>query len=294
MKKRIYAPATIANFGPGFDVFGMAIEEPGDEVIVKESDSFEIEVEGYDVPRDENNVAVISAKALFKMVGEEGGVKIRLKKGVRPKSGLGSSGASSVAGALAAARVLGVDNDELIIMAALEGEKAASGSPHGDNVIPSYYGGFNILESLNPLRVHRVDVELNVVVVLPEVEVPTKEARRIVPEKVPLKDAIKNLAMASSLVLALKEGDIETVGRLLDDNLALPYRKKLMPWFDEVRKAGLEAGAYGVTVSGSGPSLFAIGENLKDIGKAMKEKFEELGIRAEFWITKTGRGAKWY
>ncbi|ASJ17087.1 homoserine kinase [Thermococcus chitonophagus] len=291
---KVYAPATIANFGPGFDVFGMAIEKPGDEVVVKECDNFRIEVIGHKVPADGSNVAVVAAKALFKLLGEEGGVYMKLKKGIRPKSGLGSSGASSLAGAVAAAKVLGVEDDELIIRAALEGERAASGSPHGDNVIPSYYGGFTIIESISPLRVHRIDVELKVAVVLPEVEVPTSEARKVLPEKVPLKDAVKNLAMASSLVLALREEDIETIGRLLDDRLALPYRKKLMPWFDKVREAALNAGAYGVTVSGSGPAMFAVGENLREVAKAMGEAFEEMGIRAEYWVTKTGRGAKWF
>ncbi|AFK22586.1 homoserine kinase [Pyrococcus sp. ST04] len=291
---KVYAPATIANFGPGFDVFGMAIERPGDEIIAKESDDFSIEVIGYSVPADDNNVALVAAKALFKLAGVEGGVRIKLKKGIRPRSGLGSSGASSLGGAVVAARILGIEDDALIIKAALEGEKKASGSPHGDNVIPSYYGGFTIIESLDPLRVHGIDISIKVAMVLPEVEVPTSEARKVLPKKIPIRDAVRNIAMASSLVLALKEGDLETVGRLLDDHIALPYRKALMPWFERVREAALNAGAYGVTVSGSGPAMFAVGENPREIAKAMGEAFEELGIKSEYWVTKTGRGAKWF
>ncbi|AAL81178.1 homoserine kinase [Pyrococcus furiosus DSM 3638] len=290
---KVYAPATIANFGPGFDVFGLAIETPRDTVIAKESDDFRIEVEGYKVPENDENVALVAAKALFKLVGEEGGIYLKLKKGIRPKSGLGSSGASSIAGAVAAARILGVEDDEIIIRAALEGERKASGSPHGDNVVPSYYGNFTIVESLNPLRVHNIEVDFKVVVILPSVEVPTSEARKVLPKKVPLKDAVKNIALASSLVLALKEGNLEEVGRLLEDHLALPYRLSLVPWFPKVKEAAKEAGAYGVMISGSGPAVFALGENLKEIGKAMKEAFESFGIEAEYWVTKVGRGAKW-
>jgi len=292
LRIKVRAPATIANFGPGFDVFGMAIDKPFDEVVVEEFNEFEIISSGYPVPNGEDNIALFSAKTLFKMLNIEGGLRIKLKKGIRPKSGLGSSGASAVAGALGAAKLLGVSNDELILKAAMKGEEKASGEPHPDNVVPSYYGGFTVIESKSPLRVHFVDAKLRGVVVLPEVEIPTAKARKILPSMVPLKDAVKNIAMASSLILALKEGDLETIGRLLDDNLALPYRKKLMPWFDEIRRVALETGAYGITVSGSGPALFAIGENLKDIGKTIVEKFEELGIKAEYWVTKTGRGAK--
>ncbi len=150
---RIRVPATIANFGPGFDVFGVGIGgEPYDELKFVESDEWEIEVEGYDVPTDGRNVAVVAARALATLVGEELYLRMKLRKEIRPRSGLGSSGgASSLAGALAAARVLGIEDDGLIIKAALAGEEAASGSAHGgDNVVPAYYGDFTIIESLNP------------------------------------------------------------------------------------------------------------------------------------------------
>jgi len=124
------------------------------------------------------------------------------------------------------------------------------------------------------------------------VEVSTKRAREVLPKYVPLSDAVRNLALASSLVLALENGDIEEVGKLLDDYLAIPYRKPIIPWFDRVRKAALESGAYGLSISGSGPAVFALGENLDEVGKAIVEAFEEEGINAEYFISKVGGGAE--
>jgi len=290
---KVLAPATIANFGPGFDVFGLCLAKPVDVIVFKESDEVTLEVEGFDVPSDpEKNVASISALALLKMLNVEMGFNMKLKKGIRPKSGLGSSGASAIGGALAVANALGVRDKNLIIKAALEGEKAASGSAHGDNVVPALFGGFTILKSLHYLEVFKLDVDFELVVVLPEVEVSTRKARSVLPRDIPLGDAVKNLALASALISALKEGDLETVGRLLDDYLVIPYRKPLIPWFDKVRKAALESGAYGVSLSGSGPAMFALGEDLRNIGKSMVEAFESEGIRAEYFITKVGGGAK--
>jgi len=290
---RVSVPATIANFGPGFDVFGLCLEKPRDFIRVKLSDEIEVKVKGYKVPEEpDKNVASVSALFLLREVGVESGFKMKIKKGIRPKSGLGSSGASALGGALAVARLLDIEDKEIILRAALEGERVASGSSHGDNVVPALFGGFVILKSLFPLEVFKIDAKLKLAVVLPEVEVSTKRAREVLPKYVPLSDAVRNLALASSLVLALENGDIEEVGKLLDDYLAIPYRKPIIPWFDRVRKAALESGAYGLSISGSGPAVFALGENLDEVGKAIVEAFEEEGINAEYFISKVGGGAE--
>lgn len=290
---KVSAPATIANFGPGFDVFGLCLEKPRDFIRVKLSDEIEVKVKGYRVPEEPHkNVASVSALSLLRQAGVESGFKMKIKKGIRPKSGLGSSGASALGGALAIARLLDIEDKEIILRAALEGERVASGSSHGDNVVPALFGGFVILKSLFPLEVFKIDAKLKLAVVLPEVEVSTKRAREVLPKYVPLSDAVRNLALASSLVLALENGDIEEVGKLLDDYLAIPYRKPIIPWFDRVRKAALESGAYGLSISGSGPAVFALGENLDEIGKAIVGAFEEEGINAEYFISKVGGGAE--
>ncbi len=288
----VVAPATVANFGPGFDVFGLCLSRPFDVIEAEISDEPEVEVEGHDVPSDPGrNVAFVSAKTLFKMVGFNRSIKMRIRKGIRPKGGMGSSGASALGGALAAAHLLGVKDEGLTIAAALEGERLASGNPHGDNVIPCLLGGFTVIRSVNPLEVARLDVSFKLVLVTPEVEVSTKEAREILPREVPMRSAVENVALASSLVLALVKGDLKAAGLLLDDNLAIPYRKRLMPWFDEIRKAALESGAYGLSISGSGPTVFALGEDLDEIGRAVVEKFNEMGIKARHIVTEVGRGA---
>ncbi|GAB6102630.1 homoserine kinase [Thermococcus atlanticus] len=292
---KVLTQATVANFGPGFDVFGLCLNEPFDVIRIRESSSLTLRVHGFrlKIPEDPlRNVASIAALRLARMAGAEVKFEMSIHKGIRPKSGLGSSGASALGGALAMAKLLGIEDRQRIIKAALEGEKAASGSAHGDNVVPSLFGGFTITKSLSPLEVFRLDVDFRLVVVLPEIEISTKRARKVLPEYVPLKDAVRNVALASALISALKDGDIETAGRLLDDHLAIPYRKSLMPWFDRVRNAALESGAYGVSISGSGPAMFALGEGLEGIGKAMKEAFEDAGIRADYRVVKVGGGAK--
>ncbi|NJE61747.1 homoserine kinase [Thermococcus sp. 21S7] len=290
---RLRVHATIANFGPGFDVFGVGIGEPYDELTFRESDEWEVRVKGFDVPSDGRNVALVSAKALASLLGEEVALRMELRKGIRPGGGLGSSGASSLAGALAVAKVLGVEDEDLILRAAMEGERYASGSAHGDNVVPAYYGDFTVIESTGPLRVWRIPVNFDIVVVLPLLEIPTREARAVLPERIPLGCAVRALSLASSLVLALKERDLPAVGRLLDDPIALPYRRKLMPWYDGVRKAALEAGAYGLSVSGSGPAVFALGDNPEEIGMAVAETLAEMGVDSEVYVTKAGIGAVW-
>ncbi len=290
---KVWAPATIANFGPGFDVFGTSLNALGDVVELRESDELRVEVTGATVPlQPEKNVASVAAMSLAKMWGEEFSFHMRIEKGIRPGSGLGSSGASSLAGALAMARFLGVEDDELILKAALEGEKIASGSAHGDNVVPAYYGGFVIVNSLEPLDIVKMGVSLKLVVILPEVSISTEKARKLLPEKIPLRHAVKNISLASSLILSLLEGDTQDAARYLEDYLAFPYRQILYPWFHRIRKAAMDAGAYNIFISGSGPALFALGEDLREIGEAVKEEFESMGIESEYYVTRTGGRAK--
>jgi len=293
---RVSVPATIANFGPGFDVFGACLKTPADIIEAEWSDKIDLEVYGYNVPKNPyKNVASVAALALLNFLGIKRGFKMKIIKGIHPSRGLGSSGASALGGALAAARLLGIKDKELIIRAAIEGEKVASGSAHGDNIIPALFGGFTILNSLDPLDVVKIDPpELKILIVIPSVLVSTKRARKVLPTYVPLKDAVKNLALASCLIAALKENDLKRIGQYLDDYLAIPYRKSLIPWFDRVRKVAINSGAYGVSLSGSGPTIFAIGEeeDLEQIGKVIVEAFNGEGIHAEFFIGEIGSGVK--
>jgi len=290
---RVKVPATIANFGPGYDVFGAAITALHDIVEIELSDIPEVIVEGYKVPQEPlKNVAYVAARALLQQYGMDDEIRMRIRKGIRPGSGLGSSGASSLGGAFAAAKLLGTEEGEKIIKAALEGERVASGTRHGDNVVPAYYGGFTIVNSTEPLDVVRMDMKLSLVVILPLLEINTGEARKQVPREIPVEHASRNIALASSLIVALISGDLAAAGRYLEDYIAFPYRRPLYPWFQDAKNAALDADAYNLMISGSGPAMFAIGENLCDVGRAVVEQLKSRGIDAEYYVTEIGGGAE--
>ena len=293
MSVKVWIPATIANFGAGFDVFGAAIEGLGDMIEIEPSDETIILVDGYEVPQDpEKNVAAVAARAFMRLVGEEQEFRMHIYKGIRPGSGLGSSGASSLGGAFAMARLLGIEDDAKIIKAATEGEKVASGMPHGDNVVPAYYGGFIILNSLEPLDVIKLPLDFELVIILPHVQIKTEYARKILPEAIPIGNAVLNVSNAASFIANIKEGNLRDACRYMEDYIAFPYRRILMPWFVAAKNAALEAGAYNLSVSGSGPALFAIGENLSDVGRAVKEVLEDMNIESEFFVTRLGGGVR--
>ncbi|MHC1605600.1 MAG: homoserine kinase [Candidatus Methanofastidiosia archaeon] len=299
MKKtyaKIKSPATVANFGPGFDVFGVALEAPCDiiEVEICEDES-SIEVINYDLPTEiDKNVASFAAKFLFEKRGIVTNFKMTVEKGIRPASGMGSSGASSVGGAFAAAALLGKVNDQDIIFAAVEGERLSSGNPHGDNVVPSYFGGFTSIVSLYPLNVVRIYPEgLNIVVVLPDVNVSTKDARGVLPGKVPIEDAVANVSKASYLIYSLMKKEYQNLGTALNDRLSVPYRKKLVPGYEEAEKAALDSGAIGFSISGSGPAVFAIvDENANEVADAIGEVFFNRGIKCDYFTSKVGKGSQ--
>ncbi len=290
---KLFVPATIANFGPGFDVFGTSVNEIGDVIELQERDEIVVKVEGYKVPIEpERNAASVAAMAVMELAKEYTGFRMIVKKGIRPGGGLGSSGASALGGALAMAKLLGIEDDELIIKAALKGEFIASGEPHGDNIVPAYYGGFTILNSLEPLDVVRIDYSTKVAIILPEVVVNTRRAREILPRRIPRENAVKNIALASSLLFFLLRGDLRRASRYLEDRIAFPYRRVFYPWFDRIRRAVMDAGAYGIFISGSGPALFILGEDLEHVAKVAQEEFASMQIRSDFFVSQTGGRAK--
>ncbi len=292
---KVSVPATIANVGPGFDVFGLCLKEPMDVIEMGWNEEMMVKVEGYSVPHDpRENAASGAALFLLDLLGIEKSFKMKVKKGIEPSKGLGSSGASALGGALATANLLGITNKKLVIKAAVEGERIASGTAHGDNVVPALFGGFTILRSVDPLDVVKIPSPLlKILIVTPSVSIDTMEARKLLPAHVPLKDVVKNLALASSLVDALRNNDLQRIGQSLEDYLAIPYRKPLIPWFEKVRAAAIASGAYGISLSGSGSTLFAVGreEDLEDMGHAITETLKEEGIGSRFFIGQIGNGA---
>ncbi|MDE1821794.1 MAG: homoserine kinase [Euryarchaeota archaeon] len=299
---RVRAPLSIANVGPGFDHFGLCLEGPADVLELRTSRASGLEVYGDAVvPRDlRRNVATVAAQEVYRQSGLRFRVEARLFKGYHGGSGIGSSGASAVAGALAAAALLGLDPREgptldLVVHAALCGERVASGSAHLDNVAASLFGGFVLVEGLDPPIVHRLPTPdgARIIVALPTLRVSTSKARALLPATVPHQDAVANVARASALVHGLLTGDLEQVGRNLSDRLAEPYREPLVPGLASAKQAALEAGAWGVALAGSGPAVFALGppDRTEAVGAALREGFGRAGVPCHTFTSQVGEGA---
>jgi homoserine kinase len=299
---RVRIPATSANLGAGFDVFGLALDCLCDEVAMELTDGEGIEIEsieGYDLPLDPSrNCAAIAASAVFRLKSYSMGARMWIKKGIRPKSGLGSSAASSVGGALAASVLLGGLDEEDLIRCAGEGEKASSMSAHLDNVAPALFGGFTIVRSYDPIEVIRLETpeNLGIVVVLPDAEASTLEARAVLPESAPVKSVVRNVGNASAFAAGVARKDIKLMGRAMDDAIFEKAREPLVPWLTNVRKAALNAGARGLALSGSGPSVIAVFDRTESDGEAVKravvEAFAERGMNSTGFVCSVGSGAE--
>ncbi len=287
---RVFAPATLSNLGPGFDVLGLAIEEPGDFVDAEWSDRPGVEIAGMRGNADRlttdpaRNVVGIAASAALRLAAgpRPPGVRLWLDKRMPLASGLGSSAASSVAGALAVSELLGgaFDRDQLIACA-LEGERAVSGGVHADNVAPCVTGGFVLIRSYDPMELLSLPVPeaLRVAVVHPHTAVSTAEARRLVAERrFAIGDAVANLGQLAAMITALHRSDLALLGRSISDALVEPVRAPLVPGFVEVKRTALDAGALGCSLSGSGPSVFAFAasdEQARMLAARMAERFRE-------------------
>ena len=294
---RVFGPASLSNLGPGFDAVGLAIRGIGDEIEARWSERPGVSVEageGADgMPLEpEKNTAGRAAMAVLQHLGSPRGVVLRIKKGIRPGSGIGSSAASAVAGAWA---VNALHGDALakedLVEAVLAGEQIASGTRHGDNVLPALFGGLVLVSPTNPERYRRLALPrpLPIALLQPDVRVLTKAARAMLPRQVPLRDAIHNASALAFLIDAFHAGDWETVGEsIMKDRLIEPVRATLLPCYDTVRAAALEAGAHGCAISGSGPAMFALAETEKacaDVLSAMQEACRCAGVASQGRVT---------
>ena len=288
----VRAPATSANFGSGFDVFGAALDTPADVVRVSRAETTSIEMSGAGsqfIPEDPTkNTAGAVARAL------DAPARIRIDKGVRPASGLGSSAASAAAAAVALNELydLGFSRDELIPYAA-QGEALVSGAAHADNVAPSLLGGFTIA---TPEGVTQVDASIPLVACLPDIVVSTRTARRVVPQTAPMSDVVDTVGKAATLAVGMARDDPILVGRGMEDAIVTPERAALIEGYDAVRAAALDAGATGVTVSGAGPAMLAACHRTerKAIASAMVDAFADVDVEARAYQTSIGEGARVY
>lgn len=292
---KILAPASVANLVCGFDVLGMSLEDPADEMIMSLSGKPGITIvheDAYGLPEaPEKNVAGAALMAMMKETDPSIGFALRVNKRIKPGSGLGSS-AASAAGAVAGANAL-LDNKfscEDLVRFAMSGEKLASGVKHADNIAPCLYGGITLIRSIHPLDIVQLSFpELYVTVVHPQIEVKTSDARQILRNEVLLKDAIKQWGNIAGLVAGFMKKDYELIGRSLEDVIIEPVRSILIPGFNEVKKRCKEAGALGGGISGSGPSVFMLSveeRTAKKIAHVMEQIYSHLGIEFKVYVTK--------
>jgi len=261
-----FAPATVSNVACGFDVLGFALNRPGDEVTARFAPGAvridEITGDQGRLPRDAaKNTAGVAAQALLTILGERRGVAISIRKGLPLSSGLGGSAASAVAAVVAVDGLLGAHTPlETLMACAFEGERIGAGSAHGDNIAPAVYGGFVLVRVPNPPDVVRLPVPpgLTAVVVHPDLEIETARARALLGTTVPLGDAIRQWANLGALVDALHRADFALLSRSLEDTIAEPRRASLVPGLAAIKQAAVDSGALGCSLSGSGPSLFAL------------------------------------
>ncbi len=295
---KVFAPATVANVAVGFDILGFALERPGDELIARFSDAPGLRITKitgdhgklpYDV---EKNTAGFAALRLLEHLGESGiGIELEIHKKMPFGSGLGSSAASAAAAVVAVNELLKnpLEKRELLPFAVL-GEQVADGAYHADNVAPSLIGGMVLIRNNQELDVHRLYTPqgLFATVVYPHVEILTKDARGVLSPTVTLQQSIEQSGNLAGLIVGLFTSDLELIRRSLKDVIIEPQRARLIPRFYEVKEAALEAGALGCSISGAGPSIFALSANAaiaEEVGEAMRRVFADAGIPNDLFVS---------
>jgi homoserine kinase len=286
----VRAPATSANLGSGFDVFGVALDRPADVIRVEKAPRTTISVTGAGsqyIPEDpdKNTVGAVAAAL-------DAPAHIDIDKGVRPASGLGSSAASAAGAAVALNELYdrGLSREELVPIAG-EGEAVVSGEAHVDNVAPAILGGFTIAAGGDLTAVR---ARMPVVACLPEIAVSTRDARRVVPTQASIEDVVETVGNAATLTAGMCRNDPVLAGRGMDDPVVTPARAELITGYERVRESALSAGATGVTVSGAGPAVLALcrESNRRQVAREMVEGFADAGVEARAYQTRIGPGAE--
>jgi homoserine kinase len=294
---KIFAPASVANVACGFDIFGFAVDNPGDEIILTKNNTgklniLSIEGDGGRLPLDPTkNTSTIAIQKFLEHLSSGQGFDVKLKKLMPLGSGMGSSAASAVAGVFAANQLMGKPlAQKALLPFAMEGERIACGSAHADNVGPSLMGGFVVIRSYDPLDLIQIKTpsELYATIVHPQVEVNTKDARNILRREVSLKNTITQMGNVAGLIAGLMTPDYDLISRSLVDVIIEPIRAILIPQFDDVKNAAIENGALGCSISGSGPAMFALSKDLETaqkVGLAMQNGFAKVNIGSECYVS---------
>ena len=303
MKKEVkaFAPASVSNVACGFDIMGFALEQPGDIVKARLTKSPGVHIQRIHgtsavISTDpKENTAAAPVAAILKHCGTRLGVELEIQKGIPVGGGIGSSAASAVAAAVACDALLDLRmTKEQLLPFAIEGEKIASGAVHADNLSPSLWGGFVLVRGYHPIDVVQICVPKNLwcTVIHPQIEIRTRESRKLLPEKVPLEDLITQTGNAAGLIAGLLQEDYGLIGRSLCDVVAEPARMHTIPGFDRMKKAALRSGALGCSISGSGPSLFALSRSediAREVGDAMSSVLDSISCEHKIFVSSVCR-----
>lgn len=300
MKKsiKVFAPATVANVVCGFDVLGFAVDKPGDEVVMHLANKPGITIskitgDNGRLPLDPlKNTVSVSVQHYLQSIGRADiGLDIELNKKMPIGSGLGSSSASTVAGLFAVKTLLGDNTDTVKLLPfAMKGEEMACGHGHADNVAPALLGGFVLIRSYEPLDVLKLPHPkgLYCAIVFPDVDVPTREARQIIRNKIYMKDAVTQWGNIAGLVSGLFMNDIDLIGRSMKDILVEPVRSMLIPDFYKMRDMAMNMGAVSFGISGSGPSVFAFTrdeETAAQITQKLQQHLTNIHIGSNIYVS---------
>lgn len=293
---KIFSPATVANVACGFDVLGFCLDTIGDEMVIRKTEEKGIKItkiEGYDLPYEaDKNVAGVSALAMYNDLQPDCGFEIEIYKNIKPGSGIGSSSASAAGSVFGMNELLGQPLDKTkLTYYAMKGEALASQCEHADNLAPAIFGGFTLVKSTHPLQILELPTpsDLYATLIHPQIEIKTSESRAILPKSIPLSNAIAQWANVGSLVHALHTSDYDLIKASLNDVVIEPYRKQLIPHFDDVKSAVLEAGALGCAISGSGPSIFALSKGeaaAEAVEDAIRKVYSQTDIQFETYVSK--------
>jgi homoserine kinase len=293
-KVHVQCPATVANLVCGFDILGMALQEPFDIMEVRLLDEPKVIVtsrNGFPLPTDPAlNTAGAPLLAMLEELQRPIGFEVLIDKKIKPGSGIGSS-AASAAGAVVAANHLLQNpfSKEDLVRFALFGEKVASGVKHADNIAPCIYGGITLIRSIFPLDIVSIPAPgMHVTVVHPQIEVRTSDARQILRKQVLLKDAIRQWGNIAGLVAGFIKNDYDLIGRSLEDVIIEPVRSMLIPGFDQVKQQCKAAGALGGGISGSGPSIFMLSKDettARQLETTMHDIYQRIGLEHHTYVT---------
>lgn len=293
---KIFSPATVANVSCGFDVMGFCLDSVGDEMVIRKVEAKGIKItniEGFDLPYEaENNVAGVSALTMYNALDLDFGFEIEIYKKIKPGSGIGSSAASAVGSVFGMNELLNRPfNKTQLTEFAMKGEALASKCEHADNLAPAIFGGFALVKSISPLNILEIPSpdDLYATIIHPQIEVKTSESRALLPKEVALQDAITQWANFGGLIHGLHTSNYDVIKDSLHDAIVEPHRSKLIPHFNEVKTAAINAGALGSGISGSGPSIFSLCkgfESAQKVKEAIETIYSKTGIEFDMHVSK--------